>query len=236
MDCTCQAPPSMRFFRHDYWSGLPFPSLRDRPNPGIEPGYPAGRIDSCRQTLYPQPQKDLNHSATFDEGCPFIALNHRVNKMSNKDIGFYRISSLKVASFLPISSNNYLFCGMKRNCSSSPEIIPDNWLIKRQTSTLHYRLFLKHFPWRRWGPWLLSGWKTLLFSFWAWAPSNACPSAGQTERFCEQEVKLEPQKHEACGGRHHGLRMSAEVVENEPVCKKLGGVLKPSQDIKSQVS
>ena len=71
----------------------------------------------CRQDrllqadfLPSEPQKDLNHSATFDEGCPFIALNHRVNKiMSNKDIGFYRISSLKVASFLPISSNNHLF-------------------------------------------------------------------------------------------------------------------------------
>ena len=39
-----------------------------------------------------------------------IALNRRVNKiMPTKDIGFYRISSLKVASFLPISSNHHLF-------------------------------------------------------------------------------------------------------------------------------
>ena len=32
-----QAPLSMRFFRQDYWSGLPFPTPGDLPNPGMEP-------------------------------------------------------------------------------------------------------------------------------------------------------------------------------------------------------
>ena len=36
-----QAPPSMGFSRQEYWSGLPFPSLGDLHNPGIEPGSPA---------------------------------------------------------------------------------------------------------------------------------------------------------------------------------------------------
>ena len=31
-----QAPPSMGFPRQEYWRGLPFPSLRDLPNPGIK--------------------------------------------------------------------------------------------------------------------------------------------------------------------------------------------------------
>ena len=31
-----QAPLSMGFFRQEYWSGLPFPSPRDLPDPGIE--------------------------------------------------------------------------------------------------------------------------------------------------------------------------------------------------------
>ena len=35
-----QAPPSMWFSRKEHWSGLPFPSLWDLPNPGIEPGSP----------------------------------------------------------------------------------------------------------------------------------------------------------------------------------------------------
>ena len=36
-----QAPPSMGFSRQEYWSGLPFPSPGDLPNPRIEPGSPA---------------------------------------------------------------------------------------------------------------------------------------------------------------------------------------------------
>ena len=32
-----QAPLSMGFLRQEYWSGLPFPSPGDLPDPGIEP-------------------------------------------------------------------------------------------------------------------------------------------------------------------------------------------------------
>ena len=38
---ACQAPLSMGFSRQEYWSGLPFSSPGDLPNPGIEPGSPA---------------------------------------------------------------------------------------------------------------------------------------------------------------------------------------------------
>ena len=40
-----QAPLSMRFSRQGYWSGLPFPSPWDLPNPGIESGSPALQAD-----------------------------------------------------------------------------------------------------------------------------------------------------------------------------------------------
>ena len=40
-----QDPPSMGFSRQECWSGLPFPSPGDLPNPGIEPGYPALQAD-----------------------------------------------------------------------------------------------------------------------------------------------------------------------------------------------
>ena len=36
-----QAPLSMEFSRQEYWSGLPFSSPRDLPDPGIEPRPPA---------------------------------------------------------------------------------------------------------------------------------------------------------------------------------------------------
>ena len=35
-----QAPLSMRFSRQEYWSGLPFPSPGDLPNPEIKPRSP----------------------------------------------------------------------------------------------------------------------------------------------------------------------------------------------------
>ena len=44
---ACQAPLSMGFPGQQYWSGLPFPSPGDLPNPGIEPEFL-----HCRQILY----------------------------------------------------------------------------------------------------------------------------------------------------------------------------------------
>ena len=43
-----QAPLSMGVSRQEYWSGLPFPSPGDLPDPGIEPGSPALQVE-----LYP---------------------------------------------------------------------------------------------------------------------------------------------------------------------------------------
>ena len=40
------APPSMGFSRQECWSGLPFLSPGDLPNPGIEPGSPALQADA----------------------------------------------------------------------------------------------------------------------------------------------------------------------------------------------
>ena len=43
---ACQVPLSMGFLRQEYWSELPFPTLRNLPAPGIEPASPtlAGRF------------------------------------------------------------------------------------------------------------------------------------------------------------------------------------------------
>ena len=37
---------SMEFYRHEDWSGWPFPSPGDFPDPGTEPGSPAWQTDS----------------------------------------------------------------------------------------------------------------------------------------------------------------------------------------------
>ena len=42
----CQASLSMEFSRQEYWSGLPFPSPGELPDPGIKPRSPALQVDS----------------------------------------------------------------------------------------------------------------------------------------------------------------------------------------------
>ena len=43
---ACQAPLAMGFSRQEYWSGWPFPSLGDLPDPGIESGSPTLEADA----------------------------------------------------------------------------------------------------------------------------------------------------------------------------------------------
>ena len=43
---TCQDPLCMGFYRQEYWSGLPFLSPGDLPDPGIELGCPTLQADS----------------------------------------------------------------------------------------------------------------------------------------------------------------------------------------------
>ena len=46
MDCSPPGPRSWGFFRQEYWSGLPFSSPGDLPNPGTEPRSPTMQVDS----------------------------------------------------------------------------------------------------------------------------------------------------------------------------------------------
>ena len=64
-----QAPLSVGFSRQEYWSGLPFPSPGDLPNPGVEPGSPALQADS----LPSEPLRDVNSedSKQLDEAPVF---------------------------------------------------------------------------------------------------------------------------------------------------------------------
>ena len=62
MDWTVayQAPPSMEF----YWSGLPFSSPGDLPDPGIEPRSPALQVDAL---LSEPPEKPGSFPVYIDE-------------------------------------------------------------------------------------------------------------------------------------------------------------------------
>ena len=52
-----QAPPSMGFSRQEYWSGLPFPSPGDLPDPGIEPRSPTLQADALTSAPPGEPHK-----------------------------------------------------------------------------------------------------------------------------------------------------------------------------------
>ena len=53
-----QAPLSMGFSRQEYWSGLPFPSLGNLPDQGIEPTSPAWQADSLPLSYLGRPGDD----------------------------------------------------------------------------------------------------------------------------------------------------------------------------------
>ena len=46
----------MEFSRPEYWSGQPFPSPGDLPNPGIKPRSPALQVDSLPAELQGKPK------------------------------------------------------------------------------------------------------------------------------------------------------------------------------------
>jgi len=46
MDCSLPGSSVHGILREEYWSGLPFPSPGDLPNPGIEPWFSALQADS----------------------------------------------------------------------------------------------------------------------------------------------------------------------------------------------
>ena len=69
---TCQASLSMGFPRQEYWSGLPFPSPGDLPNPRMEPESPslAGRFFTTEPPGKPSHQPLCNRGSVADSVYP----------------------------------------------------------------------------------------------------------------------------------------------------------------------
>ena len=62
-----QVPLSMGFPREKYWSGLPFPSQGDLPNPGTEPTSPAWQADSLPVSRLGSPFKSITQLQNPEE-------------------------------------------------------------------------------------------------------------------------------------------------------------------------
>ena len=66
---ACQALPSMRFPRQEYWSGLPFPSSGDLSDPAKEPVYPAWQVDSLPPSHLGSPNKASREQSLRRSDC-----------------------------------------------------------------------------------------------------------------------------------------------------------------------
>ena len=64
-----QAPPLMRFSTQECWSGLPFPSPEDLPNPGTEPWSPALQADALPSEPPGKPKEDLQMANKHMKRC-----------------------------------------------------------------------------------------------------------------------------------------------------------------------
>ena len=68
-----QAHLSKEFPRQEYWSGLPFPSPGDLPDPGIEPTSPAWQGDSLPLSHLVSPQLNV-HVSLWTKVAPHMCV------------------------------------------------------------------------------------------------------------------------------------------------------------------
>ena len=73
-----QAPPSMGFSKQEYWSGLPFPSPGDLPNPGIK--LQVSRIAGRRFTIWATREGTVfcKENCSLVSNSPSILCGHQV--------------------------------------------------------------------------------------------------------------------------------------------------------------
>ena len=64
-----QAPLFMGFFRQEYWSGLPFPSPGDLPDPGMKRGSPALQIYALPSEPPGKPTKESAMRVHISPSC-----------------------------------------------------------------------------------------------------------------------------------------------------------------------
>ena len=86
-----QAPPSMGFSRQEYWSGLPFPSPGNFPNPGIKSRSPALQADSLPTELQGKPiiiQVAQLHKFKRASQVALVVKNPRASTRDYKRHGF----------------------------------------------------------------------------------------------------------------------------------------------------
>ena len=91
-----QASPSMGFSRQEYWSGLPFPSPGDLPDPGIEPGFPTLEADTLISEPPGKPRVPLSWLRTQVQSLVRELRSHKPHCMVKINKYFLNVSSLLI--------------------------------------------------------------------------------------------------------------------------------------------
>ena len=110
-----QAPLSMEFSRQEFWSGLPFPSPGDLPNPRIEPRSPAQQADSLLSELWDFPYSFQRFIKPFLLLMSFISFFFRVSVTKPNRVE-------ETVFFLP---NQYLI--FKKFCLCPVKVYAESW-------------------------------------------------------------------------------------------------------------
>ena len=77
-------PLSMGFPRQQYWSGLPFPSLGDLPDPGIKPRSPALQADSLPAEPQGKPAMERKEHWPWSQTVPDLRSIPRSENLQEK--------------------------------------------------------------------------------------------------------------------------------------------------------
>ena len=123
----------MEFPRPEYWSGKPFPSLGDLPNPGIEPRSPALQVDSLPAEPQGKPKNTGAGSLSLLQGI-FLAQESSRGLLHRRSI-LYQLSYVGSPSKQRIEGNflNVIKCIQKSYLVSSSQ---DLMLVAQSCLTL----------------------------------------------------------------------------------------------------
>ena len=119
-----QAPLSMGFSRQEYWSGLPFPSPEDLPEPGTEPRSPASQEDSLLTELKQQYIGLKNKSKFKGQSSQVTQMNPVIKRQWALPPPRCKTNILKDRTFF--------FVGSSKPPSKNPSFYFDHFLVKCQ--------------------------------------------------------------------------------------------------------
>ena len=110
-----QAPPSMGFSRQEYWSGLPFPSPGDLPDPGIDPRSPTLQADALtfEPPGKPQPGGLVKSSPLIPSLAPSPAVLCPLPRWWLRWAREWHVASFFLSSQLQLATSG-LFCRRQR--------------------------------------------------------------------------------------------------------------------------